>query len=515
MRHSPIFIKSSIQYPLTFCHSGCANITRCGLSLWMRHYTFSLTWFFMFCMDVHSNPGPPIIPFSLYHVNIRSLQFKVPLLSAENQNYDVMAVGETWLNANIPNKDVDIPHYNLYRDDRQYNHAGGAALYIHEKFISTPVAIPHSNLFEALCRDLNCQTGKLRVCCLYRPGSSPVAWFDDFHSLLDVICDCDCPIYVTADLNVDLLPDADDQHSKLRLLRLAESFSLRQIITKPTRVTPNSKSLIDVIFVRDCPTVESDVFSPFCSDHSPVLAISKKENTQPTRIKTTWLVNDGDYVAMNESILNTDWNFIEDRSIDYDIVVQNVESKMQNFMETHIPRKTFILRPRDKPWMTGRIRKAMKKRERIWKKFKRTNFECHWNSYKFHRNRVTDLVRAAKKNFFQKRFDTINNSEMGSFDWWKIVKLAFGGTSDSTIPTLQTNYDGTAKFHENDLDKANVMNDYFANIANLDDSNHLFPEQQPLCDSRLSFFEISEESVRKIIVSSTVITKIISQRRRN
>lgn len=47
-------------------------------------------------MDVHSNPGPTTKPFSIYHVNICSLKPKFTLLSAENNNYDVLAIGETY-----------------------------------------------------------------------------------------------------------------------------------------------------------------------------------------------------------------------------------------------------------------------------------------------------------------------------------------------------------------------------------------------------------------------------------
>lgn len=153
------------------------------------------------------------------------------------------------MNDNDANEDIELTNYNMYRDDRKYNHAGGVALYIHERFISRPTLTIQSEKFENLCRDLITSEGKIRVCVIYRPGSTPVSWFDDLQILFDQICDCNYPLYLTGDTNVDLLPTSTDPY-KQRLLRLAESYGFRQVIDKPTRITLNSKTLIDLLFIR-------------------------------------------------------------------------------------------------------------------------------------------------------------------------------------------------------------------------------------------------------------------------
>ena len=61
--------------------------------------------------------------------------------------------------------------------------------------------------------------------------------------------------------------------------------------------------------------------------------------------------------------------------------------------DKHIPTKTVIIRPDDKPFMNSSIRKAIRKRNRIHYRAKSTNNPDHWSQYRHLRNDVIRLVR--------------------------------------------------------------------------------------------------------------------------
>jgi hypothetical protein len=63
-----------------------------------------------------------------------------------------------------------------------------------------------------------------------------------------------------------------------------------------------------------------------------------------------------------------------------------------NVYTDHIPTKTVIIRPDDKPFMNSSIRKAIPKRNRIHYRAKSTNNPDHWSQYRHLRNDVTDLA---------------------------------------------------------------------------------------------------------------------------
>ena len=69
-----------------------------------------------------------------------------------------------------------------------------------------------------------------------------------------------------------------------------------------------------------------------------------------------------------------------------------------NTVEAFIPHEKVIIRPRDKPWMTGQIRKAVQKLDRLLKTYSKYKSPTSWDRYRVQRNLVVSLVRKAKIN---------------------------------------------------------------------------------------------------------------------
>ena len=135
-------------------------------------------------------------------------------------------------------------------------------------------------IFESIVVEIKVNPStKIYVASMYRPGTnhptlSPADLFQQFIELFSNFCSTLIStgnIYLLGDINLDLL-----KYSKCSQVStyvdLLFSFGLLQIITKPTRCTSKSATLIDHIVTN---VINSDLNSAilisYLSDHFPVL----------------------------------------------------------------------------------------------------------------------------------------------------------------------------------------------------------------------------------------------------
>ena len=110
----------------------------------------------------------------------------------------------------------------------------------------------------------------------YRPPNSNTSILSDFETLLRKLDDTNIDIIITGDLNCDMMANNPTHHTK-RLSDLINEFQLKQHITSPTRITPSSKTLIDIIMTKasDTKIIDSGVIHLGLSDHSLVYICRK------------------------------------------------------------------------------------------------------------------------------------------------------------------------------------------------------------------------------------------------
>ena len=76
----------------------------------------------------------------------------------------------------------------------------------------------------------------------YRPPNSPPERFNEFENVIDKTDAESKELYILGDVNCNLLPLASAHNSSY----LTNIYGLSQLIAEPTRVTPVSKTLIDL-----------------------------------------------------------------------------------------------------------------------------------------------------------------------------------------------------------------------------------------------------------------------------
>ena len=128
---------------------------------------------------------------------------------------------------------------------------------------------------------------------------------------------------------------------------------------------------------------------------------------------------------------------------------------------------SLLIRPRDKPWMNGAIRKATRKRNRLLKLFNKSTTQSAWEKYRQQRNFTTSLIRKNKVKYFEEVDLKLRDPCTVPKKWWGIVKALYGQKLHSSVPTLVD----SAKLISDAKEKSEVFNEYFCSQSKIDDGS--------------------------------------------
>lgn len=97
--------------------------------------------------------------------------------------------------------------------------------------------------------------------------------------------------------------------------------------------------------------------------------------------------------------------------------------------------------------------------------------------YKSLRNKVNNLKKFAKRNFFSNLENKIEDNRLNnSKDYWKTIEdLMKNYESLESIPVLKTNEVDAEEFFFTGEEKANCLNGFFTSVSKLDDSSTTLP----------------------------------------
>ena len=150
------------------------------------------------------------------------------------------------------------------------------------------------------------------------------------------------------------------------------------------------------------------------------------------------------------------------------------------------------IRPTDKPWISGEVRRAIRKRDRLLRIHNARQTAHSWESYRRQRNFATNVIRQAKKRYYQNVNKKLSDPAINIKSWWSLSKRLCGSMNVSRIPTIV----------ENDVlitdskEKACIFNDYFVAQSQLPGSDSIIPPDLPLYQNAvfLSNVQVTELS---------------------
>ena len=336
----------------------------------------------------------------LGHINIYHLVNKthdVALLLNNNQFLHLFGVTETRLKHYHANETVSIPNYNFIRRDIACSGHTGIGVYVHDSI--THHVKRRSNLeppeIECIWLEVRLHsTCPYLVCFLYRNPTESQEWSDNFVKMMDMANVLNLNMVVLGDFNINL------KHSQPLWKTITCTLGLTQLITQPTRITKTSATLIDHIYTNNPGKIYNIRVDPTCiSDHNPILCNLSCRSPKGTQKSHTYIQHrsfkhfDKEHFLYDLSKTNFDnvTNFS-----DPDEATTAFLTTLLPVIDKHAPiRRKRVKHPTLPNWMTPDIMSAMKKRDQLKK-------DKQFDAYKQQRNRVTTMVRSAKKAYFTK-----------------------------------------------------------------------------------------------------------------
>ena len=188
--------------------------------------------------------------------------------------------------------EFETPGYKSFRRDRGAA-CGGIAVYVKNEITATRRDDLEDSTVERLWLEISLpKTHGFLVRTFYRPPNSSKYHDKDFmvklESILDKATSEGKELFTLGDFKCDFLIKRSSIPQCKQLKSLFKSFHIKQVIKEATRVTPDSKTLLDLIAANNPHNIScSGVISCSLSDHEMVYCVRKINwKRAPDLIKT-------------------------------------------------------------------------------------------------------------------------------------------------------------------------------------------------------------------------------------
>jgi len=330
-------------------------------------------------LNAHLKDNSSNKSFSCIHFNIRSLskhfdQFNANLSNIE-RNIDVLAISETKLNNNSVSN-ISLPNYDFFNDNSD-TMAGGVALYVAKHLRSHQRLDLRLNTPQTESCWIEFEESKAKsviVGCIYKhPNASINEFTDELDAKIKEFRNNKQTVYILGDFNIDLLKYETHLPTE-NYVNMLFSNSFFPLITKPTRITDHTATLIDHIYTNNLSAnISAGIAAMDISDHLPVFCINSNSNHTIHNNNAYYR----DYSKFDkekylQDLKNTSWD--ESLSKDVNEFTSNFSEKLQEIINKHAPlklashRKTKIM---SKPWLTSGILKSIRKKQKLYYKLKK------------------------------------------------------------------------------------------------------------------------------------------------
>ena len=289
---------------------------------------------------------------NLIQLNIRGLISKQNMLTKETHSekssgvVHVYMLNETW----ITNKNehmVMIPNYKFVSKHRTNKKGGGVGLAIHSDVqfrTRDDIKLDHDSELEYQFIELKAKRRNIIVGSMYRPPNSKEKEFlKDYKELMEKLKKLkDKELVIGMDHNMDFLKSSKHTNTQA-FLDYNIDMNMLPTITRPTRITDTSATLIDNIFISSGLQEDygSGIIISDMSDHLPIFVRlnNVKQDLRVHHTVTYRKVNEDNIIALNEYLCKLDWNE-KLRNLNTEDIFKNIHWIVQCGMNKYMPVKT-------------------------------------------------------------------------------------------------------------------------------------------------------------------------------
>ena len=243
-------------------------------------------------------------------------------------------------------------------------------------------------------------------------------WLETIESLFtDIIRTWDGLLILMGDTNIDLMKVSDSVTKSYNDIH--QSCNLQQHITKPTRITQSSKTLIDHVIPNKPRCVSySDVLPyPSVSNHdAPYVRLNVRISRFQPGYKIIRNEKDVDMVAYYNDFSSIPFSVVYAFS-DPEEMLASFNTLIKDCINRHAPIKRVKVTRPPCPWLkTSDIQALQVKRNKLRFEAHKTSDDSVWNAFREVRNTLKTKNKSVKRRFFQTALSSRNSKKI-----WKVI----------------------------------------------------------------------------------------------
>ena len=395
-------------------------------------------------------------------INFQSIRNKTADLELliNNEEPDIIAGSETWLNPNIYNSEILNNNYEIFRKDRQDSY-GGVLLAIKSTLIAEEIKLESNHNIESIfCKISTPNSKQLIIGSVYRPPNSNIEYMTDLcNQLTNIEAEYkNAVIWIMGDFN---LPDINwnsytiEKHQNIKeinelFINTLLNLNLEQINKKPTR----NNNILD-LFLTNRPGLVIDYeILPGLSDHD-IIRVNNRMHTQickkPKRIIYLW--NKCNTTELHQAAIKFQTTFLTKYNINHPVedLWQVIKTNLKELMFDFVPTKQTSNKI-NKCWFNTKLKKLCKQKENLFKNFKATNSNRLHKKYLKIKHLTQKLSRQLQNEYVNNVISKDNNKNL-----WSFIKSKKMETTGIAPLKGQNN-----KTYNDNETKANILNTFFA-----------------------------------------------------
>ena len=325
-------------------------------------------------------------------------------------NAAVIGISESNLGNSIFSSEIEIDGYNTLHFDRN-RHGGGVACYVRNDLSFTERNYFPHDIETTFIEIFLPKTKPMTVGIVYRPPTqtSCLETMNEHFFKLDTI---NKETYILGDLNINLYLNNKYVFEKcstivsdtipydvLKYQEFSNVFNLKQLISRPTRITCSSSTIIDHILASYPDRVSQKGITEIgISDHQLIFCNRKTLKTKTASHKQISFRSLRNYSAVTyeEALKKVKFSNYEN-FVNINEAYSNFIQKLTSVIDEIGPCKTKRVKGNSKEWFDSVVSDRINNRNKLFKKFKKSRLPLDQENYKKARYEVKKIIAEKKE----------------------------------------------------------------------------------------------------------------------
>ena len=299
---------------------------------------------------------------------------------------------------------------------------------------------------------------------IYRPPNQDIFLFNEkLNNIMNDVLMENKICYLLGDYNINILNYASHVHTA-QFVDMMSSSGFIPLITRPTRVTATSATLIDNIFTNYLEDIGHSIQGLFItdvSDHFPIFHVSRgmQMSDVDTHIcrRLYSLRNKEEFC---HAISTTNWDEIN-RATDTQQAFDLFHNRLTELYNRHFPKVRIKKKYNNrKPWLSEGLKNSIRHKNKLYVKSKKIRSVLNEELYKTYKRKLQKLMKVAEKHYYHDLLVKYSNDMKKS---WGIIKQIINRNQKPHIQNRFKIGDNLITSDKNII--CNRFNDFFVNIG--------------------------------------------------